>query len=176
MGNSESNCYSKDEKYKTKQKLSKHKASSSNSLQMRKNCPTTALDSSDVLKCNDKSIAESASSSDEAYTPVSKKKECKASLVNPDQWDPRSPSEGIVRTPIQFNQETVAVLNDPRSPSCGIDRTPIVQPDFDSKSKCSFTQKLLDPRSPTAEIDRTPLNLACGPGKFFVSSKLFICT
>ena len=38
--------------------------------------------------------------------------------------DPRSPSVGIMRTPISLEKVVDHVI-DPRSPTCGIDRTPI---------------------------------------------------
>ena len=40
-------------------------------------------------------------------------------------WDPRSPSEDIVRTPIQLDMTPGPSNVDPRSPSVGIVRTPI---------------------------------------------------
>lgn len=43
----------------------------------------------------------------------------------PREFDPRSPSDGIFRTPIQIASSAQAQLLDPRSPSMGIDRTPI---------------------------------------------------
>ena len=59
----------------------------------------------------------------------------------PRELDPRSPTDGIDRTPIPISapQETVA---DPRSPSEGIVRTPI--PCFTTESgQCCFLMHLL---------------------------------
>ena len=67
----------------------------------------------------------------------------------PSELDPRSPSAGIDRTPIQIAVSSNLV--DPRSPSCGIERTPIhVLPK-------PAVIPVLDPRSPTAGINRTPI-------------------
>lgn len=55
---------------------------------------------------------------DQARSPDSKLK------TLPREFDPRSPSDGIFRTPIQIAAMPVQLL-DPRSPSMGIDRTPI---------------------------------------------------
>ena len=59
----------------------------------------------------------------------------------PRELDPRSPTDGIDRTPIPFSapQET---LEDPRSPSEGIVRTPI--PCFTTESgQCRFLMHFL---------------------------------
>ena len=173
MGNSESSCYNKDEKTKSKQKVQKEKSrSSSNSsiLKSIKNVSTSILNnvdtsSSEKIECNSKTLEQSTSSSDDAYTPVRKENVKKKEFLNQNEWDPRSPSDGIIRTPIQLNSECVMILDDPRSPSYGIDRTPIVQPDYKSKPVVC-KQNLSDPRSPTVEINRTPLTVTTASGIF----------
>lgn len=57
--------------------------------------------------------------------------ECESSTpvrrnIHQTQFDPRSPSIGIDRTPIQHPHNTAVVLEDPRSPSLHVTRTPIV--------------------------------------------------
>ena len=77
--------------------------------------------------------------------------------------DPRSPSDGVQRTPIIVPKpgEIDDSFEDPRSPTSKIARTPI--PDTDPRSPtagvtrtpCPFTYP--DPRSPTVNIARTPM-------------------
>ena len=69
----------------------------------------------------------------------------------------------MIRTPIQLPVErTPEVLFDPRSPSVGITRTPIQvekkqETDNVAEVSTSNVEELLDPRSPTSGIDRTPI-------------------
>jgi hypothetical protein len=102
----------------------------------------------------------------------------------PVELDPRSPTAGIERTPIQLPIQSAASLDpagnigrtpiatqttsyqvsmllDPRSPTIGIERTPIQVQLLKSPAA------LQDPRSPTVGIDRTPIIcLASQSGKF----------
>ena len=80
--------------------------------------------------------------------------------------DPRSPTDGVHRTPLQVLPQQVLLL-DPRSPSIGIERTPIQAINFDSKQIPSqvlpHSAVLTDPRSPSAGIDRTPIQISAKP-------------
>jgi len=140
---------------------------------MRKSAENSSSETLSNLGCNNETINQSTSSSDEAYTPVHKMNQSNKGSVNPHQWDPRSPTEGIVRTPIQLNQETVTILDDPRSPSCGINRTPIVQTDCGDSKAILPTQKLNNSQS-TVEINQTPISISSGPGMFY-SLNILIC-
>jgi len=86
----------------------------------------------------------------------------------PYEFDPRSPSAGIDRTPILMTAQREPVA-DPQSPSEGIARGSITYVLSQSdQSECSSSQPVaeepknflphdLDPRSPSAGIDRTPI-------------------
>eukprot|EP00040_Diaphanoeca_grandis_P013973 m.70645 g.70645 ORF g.70645 m.70645 type:complete len:411 (-) comp24252_c0_seq1:31-1263(-) len=99
-------------------------------------------------------------------------------LLEMNRMDPRSPSDGVPRTPTNF-QKIASSLGrfDPRSPTMGISRSPIPANDiiaypsaFDPRSPThnfrrtpilrpqqAQIQLLLDPRSPTIGISRTPI-------------------
>ncbi|XP_076815610.1 uncharacterized protein LOC143461675 [Clavelina lepadiformis] len=88
-----------------------------------------------------------------------------SNCIGSDILDPRSPSEGITRTPLRLpdkvNEERTLI--DPRSPTVGIDRTPISakeQPKSDNNTASAVSRDLHDPRSPTTELSRTPLKLS----------------
>lgn len=68
-----------------------------------------------------------------------------------------SKDSAIFETPKKFSDEDVTML-DPRSPSQGIDRTPITNAENQvHRTECVAARNLPDPRSPTTEISRTPL-------------------
>ncbi|XP_022099965.1 uncharacterized protein LOC110984265 isoform X3 [Acanthaster planci] len=91
--------------------------------------------------------------------------------------DPRSPTDGVQRTPIVVPKpgEVDDSFEDPRSPTAKIARTPIPD-DTDprsptegvSRTPCPFTYP--DPRSPTINVPRTPVHKECQPDKYEMPS------
>ncbi|XP_022099964.1 cell division cycle-associated protein 3-like isoform X2 [Acanthaster planci] len=93
--------------------------------------------------------------------------------------DPRSPTDGVQRTPIVVPKpgEVDDSFEDPRSPTAKIARTPIPD-DTDprsptegvSRTPCPFTYP--DPRSPTINVPRTPVHKECQPGEELEAANL----
>ena len=111
-------------------------------------------------------------------TPVSKTNLKKMQTAKEEIFDPRSPSNGIQRTPItsvlkvkadkKRTEAELLKLIDPRSPTVGITRTPVELKNIKFVKKTTVStptsndstlskESIPDPRSPTFGIARTPM-------------------
>lgn len=155
MGNKESTCYDfrKEEKVKG-QKYLKQEAEEATSF-----TNPVKKDQNASKDCKSMSAVDENDSNNDAYTPVRQNQHNK-NIDSLNLWDPRSPTDGINRTPLHLNNDSGSFyhIDDPRSPSVGIDRTPIVQQNEESKDSIGCTDT--DPRSPSVEFSRTPLTSA----------------
>ena len=169
MGNSDSNCYEfrKEDKNKMKAKYVKGK----NEKVIESAVDVPYIDSNSEHGNTKKEC----DSTFDAYTPVRGGQSNCQSSKNSGFFDPRSPSEGIYRTPLQVIEKSVPALDDPRSPTQGIDRTPIVKIE-DAVKEESFnpvSDHSINPCSPALKIDGTPNFPSSASMYVLVSFKVF---
>ena len=162
MGNSESSCYEfrKDKKVKEKYEISDNREKKGSEIAasfINADKVKSFSSPSRVLETKANSRAD-----EDSFTPIQPNHKYRnISCLN--DLDPRSPTEGIKRTPLHLSENNLDLiaLDDPRSPTVGIDRTPIIQENFvEDKTVCIAN----DTPSPSIKYNETPLNLANNAG------------